>query len=54
MADANLFLVDGNGFVRVPNPRQFNLPASEPISNDPEQGEVYSLSVTHQLHCLVR
>ncbi|KAK3375659.1 hypothetical protein B0T24DRAFT_647938 [Lasiosphaeria ovina] len=28
------------------------MPASEPIPDDPEQGEIYSLSVTHQLHCL--
>ncbi|KAH8884196.1 hypothetical protein GQ53DRAFT_846499 [Thozetella sp. PMI_491] len=42
----------GAGFVRVPYPRRFNMPASEPIEDDNEEGELYSLSVTHQLHCL--
>ncbi|KAK3348677.1 hypothetical protein B0T25DRAFT_457724, partial [Lasiosphaeria hispida] len=42
----------GAGFVRVPHPRRVGLPPSEPIPNDTEQGEMYSLSVTHQLHCL--
>ncbi|KAK1766578.1 hypothetical protein QBC33DRAFT_611770 [Phialemonium atrogriseum] len=42
----------GLGFLRVPYPRRFDMPDSEPIEDDPEQGEVYSLSVTHQLHCL--
>jgi hypothetical protein len=46
--------VAGSGFLRVPYPRRFDMPASEPIQDDPEQGEVYSLSVAHQLHCLVR
>ncbi|KAK3386735.1 hypothetical protein B0H63DRAFT_468298 [Podospora didyma] len=42
----------GSGFVRVPYPRRFDMPASEPIPDDIEEGEIYSLSVTHQLHCL--
>lgn len=33
-------------------PRRFGLPPSEPIANDTQEAEVYSLSVTHQLHCL--
>ena len=45
-------LLVGAGFIRVPYPRQFGLPPSEPIPNDREEGEVYSLSITHQLHCL--
>ena len=28
------------------------MPQSKAIPLDPEEGEVYSLSVTHQLHCL--
>ncbi|KAK0645786.1 hypothetical protein B0T16DRAFT_457778 [Cercophora newfieldiana] len=42
----------GAGFIRVPYPRNSGLPPSEPIANDTEEAEVYSLSVTHQLHCL--
>jgi hypothetical protein len=43
----------GAGFIRVPNPRRFDMPASEPIDIDDENAETYSLSITHQLHCLV-
>ncbi len=46
--------VAGSGFIRIPYPRRFNMPASEPVKDDAEKGEIYSLSVTHQLHCLVR
>ncbi|KAK4448437.1 hypothetical protein QBC34DRAFT_407430 [Podospora aff. communis PSN243] len=42
----------GAGFIRVPHPRQFGLPPSQPIANHTEEAELYSLSVTHQLHCL--
>ncbi|CZT05096.1 uncharacterized protein RAG0_11329 [Rhynchosporium agropyri] len=42
----------GAGFVRVPHPRRFDMPESKSIEGDPEEGEVYSLSITHQLHCL--
>jgi hypothetical protein len=44
----------GSGFIRVPYPRRFDMPQSKSIEDDPEEGEIYSLSVTHQLHCLVR
>lgn len=44
----------GSGFVRVPYPRRFDMPASKAIDDDPEEGEIYSLSMLHQLHCLVR
>ena len=30
------------------------MPQSKAIPDDPEEAEIYSLSVTHQLHCLVR
>ncbi|PBP19029.1 hypothetical protein BUE80_DR010087 [Diplocarpon rosae] len=43
---------NGAGFVRVPYPRRFDMPPSKSIENDPEDGEIYSLSITHQLHCL--
>lgn len=43
----------GSGFVRVPYPRRFDMPASKPIDDDPEKAEIYSLSALHQLHCLV-
>ncbi|KAH8793583.1 hypothetical protein F5882DRAFT_59076 [Hyaloscypha sp. PMI_1271] len=42
----------GSGFVRVPWPRRFDIPKSKAVPEDPEEAEVYSLSVTHQLHCL--
>ncbi|KAL1859076.1 hypothetical protein VTK73DRAFT_7595 [Phialemonium thermophilum] len=47
-----LTVADGSGFIRVPYPRRYDMPDSEPIEGDPEQAEIYSLSVTHQLHCL--
>ncbi|KUI54282.1 hypothetical protein VP1G_01565 [Cytospora mali] len=42
----------GSGFVRVPYPRRFDMPASKAIEDDPEEAEIYSLSALHQLHCL--
>ncbi|KAH7419951.1 hypothetical protein BKA64DRAFT_699954 [Cadophora sp. MPI-SDFR-AT-0126] len=42
----------GSGFIRVPYPRRFDMPQSKAIDNDPDEGEIYSLSITHQLHCL--
>lgn len=30
------------------------MPESKAIEDDPEEAEIYSLSVLHQLHCLVR
>ncbi|KAH7350825.1 hypothetical protein BKA65DRAFT_535923 [Rhexocercosporidium sp. MPI-PUGE-AT-0058] len=42
----------GSGFIRVPYPRRFDMPQSKAIEDDPEEGEVYSLSIAHQLHCL--
>lgn len=43
----------GSGFVRVPHPRRFDMPASKTIEDDPDEAEIYSLSALHQLHCLV-
>lgn len=42
----------GSGFVRVPYPRRFDMPASKTIEDDTEEAEIYSLSALHQLHCL--
>ncbi|KAF2094586.1 hypothetical protein NA57DRAFT_80387 [Rhizodiscina lignyota] len=49
----------GAGYVRVPYPRQHNLPKSvlwdrsnESEINDPERSEIYQASLIHQLHCL--
>ncbi|KAL2062558.1 hypothetical protein VTL71DRAFT_6824 [Oculimacula yallundae] len=43
----------GAGYVRVPNPRQFNLPPSEVLEdNGPGYAELYQASVVHQLHCM--
>jgi hypothetical protein len=47
-----VLLLVGAGFIRVPHPRLYNLPPSQIIKGDPEEAELYSLSVTHQLHCL--
>jgi hypothetical protein len=52
----NSILIDaqvGAGFLRVPFPRTSGLPPSKPIPNDHEFAEIYSISITHQLHCLV-
>lgn len=43
----------GSGFVRVPHPRQYDMPASKPLEGDAEDAEIYSVSALHQLHCLV-
>jgi hypothetical protein len=50
--DCMFLLLVGAGFIRVPHPRLYNLPPSQIIKGDPEKAELYSLSVTHQLHCL--
>jgi hypothetical protein len=43
----------GSGFVRVPYPRKYDMPPSKKIADDPEEAEIYSMSIAHQLHCLV-
>jgi len=50
--DCIFLLLVGAGFIRVPHPRLYDLPPSQIIKGDPEEAELYSLSVTHQLHCL--
>lgn len=40
--------------MRVPNPRKYAMPRSKKVENDAEEAEIYSVSMTHQLHCLVR
>jgi len=42
----------GSGLVRVPHPHKYDMPPSKKIENDPEDAEIYSMSITHQLHCL--
>ncbi|KAG9239633.1 hypothetical protein BJ875DRAFT_85516 [Amylocarpus encephaloides] len=42
----------GSGFVRVPHPRKYAMPRSTRIEKDAEDAELYSVSMTHQLHCL--
>ena len=44
----------GSGFLRVPFPRVYDLSPNKPILDDHEFAEIYSVSMTHQLHCLVR
>lgn len=39
--------------MRVPHPRLYAMPRSKKIENDTEEAEIYSVSMTHQLHCLV-
>lgn len=38
----------------MPNPRLYALPRSKKIEGDGEEAEIYSVSMTHSLHCLVR
>ncbi|KAJ6195265.1 hypothetical protein J3E72DRAFT_440541 [Bipolaris maydis] len=45
---------DGAGYVRVDNPRQYDMESSVPYGKGTEDAEVYQASVVHQLHCLVR
>lgn len=40
----------GDGFVLIPNPKDFSLPPGQPT--DEGVGEIYDVSVFHQLHCL--
>ncbi|RDL37562.1 Uncharacterized protein BP5553_04995 [Venustampulla echinocandica] len=42
----------GAGFLRVPHPRIYAMPRSTRIKGDQEEAELYSVSMTHQLHCL--
>ncbi|KAG9239937.1 hypothetical protein BJ878DRAFT_529435 [Calycina marina] len=42
----------GAGFLCVPYPRMYNMPRSNIIPGDHELAEIYSLSMTHQLHYL--
>ncbi|TVY80492.1 Oxidase ustYa [Lachnellula suecica] len=42
----------GSGFLRVPYPRKYAMPRSKRIEDDAEEAEIYSVSMTHQLHCL--
>jgi Mycotoxin biosynthesis protein UstYa len=43
----------GGGYIRVRNPRQYNMPSSQPVEDDEEEStEQYGISVAHQLHCL--
>ncbi|KEQ90518.1 hypothetical protein AUEXF2481DRAFT_9415 [Aureobasidium subglaciale EXF-2481] len=43
----------GAGYVRVPNPRQYRLPASQVVKdNGTGYAEMYQASVIHQLHCM--
>ncbi|EPE31229.1 hypothetical protein GLAREA_12532 [Glarea lozoyensis ATCC 20868] len=41
----------GAGYLRVPNPQQYDLPPTF-ILNNTDQTNVYQASVIHQLHCL--
>jgi len=42
----------GAGFLRVPFPRMYDMPSSKLIPGDYQLAEIYSMSITHQLHCL--
>ena len=48
----------GTGYLRIPNPRQYDLVPSFLtryfMENDTESSEVYQASVIHQLHCMAR
>ena len=42
----------GDGFIVVKEPRKYGLPPGKSI--DDQQGELYDVSMFHQLHCLTR
>lgn len=45
----------GDGFVLIPDPSAFSLPPGQPLDADADPdlvGEIYDISVFHQLHCL--
>jgi hypothetical protein len=43
----------GDGFVLIPNPSSYSLPPGQPTDpTENVQGEIYDISVFHQLHCL--
>jgi hypothetical protein len=42
----------GDGFVLIPNPADYSLPPGQPIDESEGTGEIYDVSVFHQLHCL--
>lgn len=41
------------GYHRIPNPRQYGLPPSQPVENSTEGEEIFLATFGHQLHCLV-
>lgn len=53
IADIGLSYEDAESYVNIPLPRRHNNPHSWPIKGDLHEGEVFSVSVMHQLHCLV-
>ncbi|KFX94862.1 hypothetical protein V490_04118, partial [Pseudogymnoascus sp. VKM F-3557] len=48
----NDMMPKGKGFLRVPNARVYDLPLSKPSGNGTDGAEEFSVSLTHQLHCL--
>ncbi|GAB7329181.1 hypothetical protein MBLNU13_g01001t1 [Cladosporium sp. NU13] len=44
----------GDGFVLIPDPSAYDLPPGQPVDADysTAKGEIYDISVFHQLHCL--
>ncbi|KAJ6206034.1 hypothetical protein PSV09DRAFT_2007766 [Bipolaris maydis] len=48
----NDMIPNGAGYVRVDNPRQYDMESSVPYGKGTEDAEVYQASVVHQLHCL--
>jgi hypothetical protein len=43
----------GDGFVLIPDPSAYSLPPGQPLDADSSAvGEIYDISVFHQLHCL--
>ncbi|KFY92258.1 hypothetical protein V498_05078 [Pseudogymnoascus sp. VKM F-4517 (FW-2822)] len=49
----NDMMPKGKGFLRVPNARLYDLPPSKLSGNGTDGAEEFSVSLTHQLHCLV-
>ncbi|KFY51133.1 hypothetical protein V496_08914 [Pseudogymnoascus sp. VKM F-4515 (FW-2607)] len=48
----NDMMPKGKGFLRVPNARLYDLPPSKLSGNGTDGAEEFSVSLTHQLHCL--
>jgi len=42
----------GSGYFALPNPRLYDIPASQPLPNRTDHAEQYGTALTHNFHCL--